>query len=115
MAKSERKMSKEEIERRIEAIFGKGSGQEIGAATTKEKIVEKIEEMTKREQQFDQWEKMRQESKRRQREDRRFNLFWRRNKTSLPNSGLKMKLQTPRNARLLEEHQQQRSERGVEK
>ena len=36
-------MSQVEIERRIEAIFGKGSDQEIGDATTKEKIVERIE------------------------------------------------------------------------
>ena len=76
-----RKMSKGEIERRIEAIFGKGSAQEIGDATTKERIVERIEELSKREQQFEEWEKMRQDAKRRQMEDRRINLFWRRNKT----------------------------------
>ena len=74
-------MSNEEIECRIEAIFGKGSAQEIGNATTKEKNVERIEELSKREQQLDEWERMRQDAKRRQREDRRFNLFWRRNKT----------------------------------
>ena len=39
------------------------------------------EEMSKREEQFDEWEKMQQDSKRRQREDRRLNIFWRRNKT----------------------------------
>ena len=72
--------STEEIEGRIEAIFGKGSDSEIGNATTK-KIVERIEELSKREQQLDEWEKMRQDAKRRQREDRRLNLFWRRNKT----------------------------------
>ena len=62
-------------------IFGKGSAQEIGAATTKEKIAERIEELSKRERQLDEWEKMRQDAKRRQKEDRRLNLFWRRNKT----------------------------------
>ena len=41
-------MSKEEIEARIEAIFGKGSGRDIGDATTKEKIVERIEELSKK-------------------------------------------------------------------
>ena len=76
-----KEISKEEIERRIEAIFGKGSGQVIGNATTKEKIVERVEELSKREQQFDEWERMRREFKRRQRDDRRLNLFWRRNKT----------------------------------
>ena len=37
--------------------------------------------MAKREAQFDEWEKMRQDAKRRRRADRRLNLFWRRNKT----------------------------------
>ena len=41
--------------------------------------MERIEELAKREQQFDEWEKMRSESKRRQREDRRLNVFWRTN------------------------------------
>ena len=36
--------------------------------------------MSKREEQFDEWEKMRKESKRRQRENRRLNVFWRKNK-----------------------------------
>ena len=36
--------------------------------------------MSKRETQFEVWEQMRQESKRRQREDRRLNLFSRKNK-----------------------------------
>ena len=75
------KMSKDEVMRRLEEIFGRGSRQEIENATTKEKIVERIEELSKREEQFEVWEKMRQEAKRRQREDRRLNLFWRRNKT----------------------------------
>ena len=41
----------------------------------------RIAEVAKREAQYDEWEKMRQDAKRRQREDRRLNLFWRRNKT----------------------------------
>ena len=76
-----KEISKAEIEQRSEEMFGKGTGKEIGNATTKEKIVERIEELSKREQQFDEWERMRTESKRRQREDRRLNIFWRRNKT----------------------------------
>ena len=74
------KMSKVEVMRRLEEIFGRGSSQEIEKATTKEKIAERIEELAKREQQFEVWEKMRQEAKRRQREDRRLNIFWRKNK-----------------------------------
>ena len=62
-------MSKEEIEGRIEEIFGKGSSQEIGNSTTKEKIAERIEELSKREQQLDEWQKMRLDTKRKQRED----------------------------------------------
>ena len=77
----QRKMRKDEIERRVDQIFGKGSSQEIKTAMTKEKMVERIEEMAKREEQFDKWETMRKEAKRKQREDRRLNLFWRRNKT----------------------------------
>ena len=49
-------------------------------ATTMEKIVERIVEMSKREEQFEMWEQMRQEVKRKQREDKRLNVFWRRNK-----------------------------------
>ena len=45
-----------------------------------EKIEERIEEMSKREEQFDKWEQMRLEAKRKQREDRRLNVFWRKNK-----------------------------------
>ena len=74
-------MRKEEIEKRLEKMFGKGSSQDIEKATSKDKIVERIEDMSKREAQFDEWEKMRQEVKRRQREDRRLKIFWRRNKT----------------------------------
>ena len=36
------KMSKDEVVRRLEEIFGRGSSQEIGNATSKEKIVERI-------------------------------------------------------------------------
>ena len=69
--------------RRFEEMFGKGSGQEIEKVTTVEKIVERIEEMTKREEQLEEWERMRMEYKRKQREDRRLNIFWRKN-TSFP-------------------------------
>ena len=74
-------MRKEKIEEKLDEIFGKGSHQEIESVTTIEKIVERIAEMAKREEQFEKWETMRKEAKRRQREDRRLNLFWRRNKT----------------------------------
>ena len=71
----------EDIVRRVEDIFGKGSGQDIETEWTNQSIAKRIEEMAKREEQFDEWEKMKQNAKRRQREDRRLNLFWRRNKT----------------------------------
>ena len=74
-------MKKEDIVKRLEVIFGRGSGQAIAKAATTEKIVERIVEMSKADEQFEVWEKMRRESKRRQREDRRLNVFWRRNKT----------------------------------
>ena len=74
-------MSKDDIERSLEAIFGKGSSKEIAEATTNQKIVERIEEMSKREVQFEEWEKMRRENKQRQRQDRRLNVFRRKNKT----------------------------------
>ena len=73
-------MKKEDVERRLEEIFGEGSRQEIKDATTNEKIAERIEEMSKRERQFEIWEEMRREAKKKQREDRRLNIFWRRNK-----------------------------------
>ena len=38
-------------------------------------------EMSKREVQFEEWEKMRREKKQRQRQDRRLDVFWRKNKT----------------------------------
>ena len=75
------KMTNEEIESLIEDIFGRGSSQETEKAMAKEKIIQRIEEIAKREPQFDEWEKMRQDTKRKQREDRRLNIFWRRNKT----------------------------------
>ena len=75
------KMAKDDIERSLEAIFGKGSSKEIEDATTKEKIIERIEEMSKRETQFEEWERMRRAKRRQQREDRRINIFWRKNKT----------------------------------
>ena len=68
-------MRKEEIVTKLEEIFGNGSGQEIEKATTKEKVAERIEEMSRREEQFEIWEKMRVEAKKRQRNDRRLNLF----------------------------------------
>ena len=37
--------------------------------------------MTKTEQQFEEWEAMRRDAKKGQREDRRHNVFWWRNKT----------------------------------
>ena len=74
------KMRKEDIERNVEVIFGKGSKEEIEKETSIEKIAERIEEMSKREAQIDGWERMRREAKNRQREDRRLNVFWRKNK-----------------------------------
>ena len=75
------RIGREEIEKTVQDIFGKGSHQEIEKAKTDDKIVERIEEMSKAEHQFEEWERMRREEKKRQREDRRLNLFWRRNKT----------------------------------
>lgn len=74
-------MRKDEIERRHDKTFGKGSSQEITAAMTEERAVKRIEEMAKREEEFDKWETMRKEAKRKQLEDRRLNHFWRTNKT----------------------------------
>ena len=51
-----------------------------GEVTSMEKIIERIVEMSKREAQLDEWEKMRREAKKKQREDRRLNVFWRKNK-----------------------------------
>ena len=57
----------------MEEIFGKGSRHEIENVTAREKIVERIEDMSKTEQQYEEWEAMRREEKKRQREDRRLN------------------------------------------
>ena len=65
----------------MESIFGEGRGREIETATTREKVIERITEMSKTEEQFEEWEMMRQEAKRKQREDRRLNLFWTKNKS----------------------------------
>ena len=67
-------LRKEEIMVMLEKIFGKGSRQEIDKASTKGEITERIEEMSRRDKQFDTREKTRLETKRR-REDRRLNLF----------------------------------------
>ena len=45
-------MRKEEIEKSLEKIFVDGNRQEMEKATTEEKIVERIEEISKRETQF---------------------------------------------------------------
>ena len=45
-------MRKEEIERMLEKIFGKGSGQEIENVNAMEKIAERIEELSRREEQL---------------------------------------------------------------
>ena len=91
-----RKMANEEIESRIEEIFGRVSSQETEKAMTKEKIISRYEEMAKSEQQFDEWEKMRQDAKRRQREDRRLNIFWRRNKTFPAKFGMEEETPDPK-------------------
>ena len=78
-------MRKEEIERMLEKIFGKGSGQEIENANTMEKIAERIEELSKREEQLEEWEKMSQDARKREREDRRLNVFRRTTRHSLFN------------------------------
>ena len=61
-------------------IFGKGSSQEVEDGTTIEKIAERIAEVSKRQEKFDEWEEMRREAKRRQREDRSLNIFCWKNK-----------------------------------
>ena len=80
------KMRKDEIGRSVEEIFGKGSREEIAKMTDIQKIVERIVEMSKNEAQLEEWEKMRSEAKRKQRENRRLNLFWRKKSSSLRNS-----------------------------
>ena len=46
------RMRKDEMVRSLEEIFGKGCGQDIAKAATVEKIVERIEELSKREEQL---------------------------------------------------------------
>ena len=58
-------MRRKEIWRRLERIFGNGTGDENEKATTTEKTVERIDELSERETQFDEWETMRRELKRR--------------------------------------------------
>ena len=65
------KARREDIVKRLEKIFGKGSGQEIETASTEEKIVERIVELSKREEQLEKLENMRRDAKKKQREDRR--------------------------------------------
>ena len=57
------KMKLEDVDKRLEKIFGQGSRQELEGATAMDKIVERIEQLSKREAQFDKWEKMRQDFK----------------------------------------------------
>ena len=77
-------IGKETIERKLDEIFGRGSSQEIEKATTTENIAERIEEMSLREEQFEMWEKMRLEARRKQPEDRRLNILWRRKEFPCP-------------------------------
>ena len=49
--------------------------------SSNEIIIERIEEMSRTDELFEMWENMRKEFKRRQREDKRLNTFWRRNKS----------------------------------
>ena len=49
-------IKKDEIERTMEEIFGKRSQKEIENVTAREKIVERIEDISKTEQQFEEWE-----------------------------------------------------------
>ena len=58
-------MRQEEIEARIEEIFGKWSSLENAGITAREKVVERIVDMSKRERQFEEWETMRREAKKR--------------------------------------------------
>ena len=75
------RIRKEDIKRRREEIYGNGSSHEIERTITNEKMIERIEDMSRTDEQFETWEKMRKETKRKQREDKRLNLFWRKNRT----------------------------------
>ena len=68
--------------KKMDEIFGKGSREELANALTSDKMVERIEEISKTEEQFEVWEKTRTENKRKEREDRRLNVFWRRKSNS---------------------------------
>ena len=56
-------MRKDEIERMLEKIFGKRRGQELEKANTMEKIAERIEELSRREEQLEEWDEMSPSSK----------------------------------------------------
>ena len=45
---------KEEVERRLESIVGKGSREEIANTTTDEKTVMRVVELSRREEQFEE-------------------------------------------------------------
>ena len=68
-------MKREGFEKRFEKTFGEGRNQENEKAASEEKNVEMVEEVSRRETQFDEWEKMSHEPLKRQREDRGLNLF----------------------------------------
>ena len=57
---------KEEAEKRLDGIFGRGGRHDIETAMTKEEIDERIEEIAKREEQFEKREMMRRDAKRRE-------------------------------------------------
>ena len=99
---------KSDLVGRQEKFFGKGSGQEIEKVEANKKIVERIEELSKREEQNDKMEKMRLETKLKQREDRTFNFL---RKKVLPDSVWRRRRNRrgPRNAGVLVKYQQQRS------
>ena len=62
-----RQLKKEEIERKLEAVFGEGRCHETTKVMTTDMIVERIEEMEKKEEQIEASEMMIRESKRKQR------------------------------------------------
>ena len=86
-------MERQEVERMLESIIGKGSHEEIANATMNEKIVEMAIELSRREEHFEVCEKMRRKAKRRRWEDRRMNN-WRKNKPSRRNLEVDVTLQT---------------------
>ena len=82
------RMMKEEIETRLKCILCEGSAQEIESARTSEKIVERIE-ISKTEERFEGWDNKRREATRKQRDDGRLSIFWR--KIRVSRFGLKEK------------------------